>query len=79
MSGPGTGTAPTSGPPDQGEVCLTCGDVAVELTVVELDGSDAICQAEDGGRERVAVELVGPTEVGDRLLVHAAVAIARVG
>jgi hydrogenase maturation factor len=68
-----------SAPTDQPASCITCGDVAVELTVVETAGDDAWCEAPDGGRERVAVELVGAVEVGDRLLVHAAVALAKVG
>ncbi|GAA1986904.1 HypC/HybG/HupF family hydrogenase formation chaperone [Catenulispora subtropica] len=55
--------------------CLTCGDVAVPLTVVELDGADARCRDEAGRGETVAIELVGPVRVGDRLLVHAGVAL----
>jgi hydrogenase expression/formation protein HypC len=55
--------------------CLTCGDVAIPLTVVEVAGADARCRDEAGRTETVAVELVGPVGVGDRLLVHAGVAI----
>ncbi|MEY9928772.1 hydrogenase maturation factor [Catenulispora sp. GP43] len=57
--------------------CLTCGDIAVPLTVVALagDGADARCRDAAGRTETVAVELVGPVAVGDRLLVHAGVAI----
>ena len=55
--------------------CLTCGDVAVPLTVVAVDGADARCRDEAGRGETVAIELVGPVGVGDRLLVHAGVAI----
>ena len=58
--------------------CLTCGDVAVVLRVREVVGSDADCTDEQGRHETVAVELVGPVEPGDELLVHAGVAIARV-
>lgn len=57
------------------EGCLTCGDVAVPLTVVAVRGADACCRDEEGRTETVAVELVGPVGVGDRLLVHAGVAI----
>jgi hydrogenase maturation factor len=57
--------------------CLTCGDIAVALTVVSSDGADARCQDEQGRMETVAVELVGPVEPGDRLLVHAGVALER--
>ena len=69
-------------PPDPSpvsDVCITCGDVAVELEVVEIDRSDALCRAPDGGVERVAIDLVQPVSIGDRLLVHAAVAISKVG
>jgi hydrogenase maturation factor len=62
--------------------CITCGDVAVELTVVSIDGSDALCRDERGGTERVALELVDPVikvASGDRLLVHAGVALERLG
>jgi hydrogenase expression/formation protein HypC len=59
------------------EGCITCGDVAVPLTVVELIGPDARCRDDDGRQETVATELVGTVAVGDRLLVHAGVAIGR--
>lgn len=62
---------------DHGEACITCGDVAVILTVVAIDGGDARCRAEDGGEEVVAVDLVGSVAPGDRLLVHARVALER--
>jgi hydrogenase expression/formation protein HypC len=57
--------------------CLTCGDIAVPLTVVEVHGTDARCRDEQGREEAVAVELVGEVTPGDRLLVHAKVAIRR--
>jgi hydrogenase maturation factor len=57
--------------------CITCGDIAVVLTVVSSDGADACCQDEQGRVETVAVELVGPVVPGDRLLVHAGVALER--
>ena len=59
------------------DTCITCGDVAVPLEVVEVDGGDALCRAADGGTERVAIDLVAPVVVGDHLLVHAGVAIER--
>jgi hydrogenase maturation factor len=58
--------------------CLTCGDVAVVLTAVSVDGADACCRDESGAEELVATELVGTVVPGDRLLVHAGVAIERV-
>jgi hydrogenase maturation factor len=57
--------------------CITCGDVAIALTVLGVDGADARCQDEQGHAETVAVELVAPVRPGDRLLVHAGVAIER--
>jgi hydrogenase maturation factor len=60
--------------------CITCGDVGVAMRVVQAGpGGDAVCAADAGAPEIVAVDLVGPVEPGDRLLVHAGVAIGRVG
>jgi len=59
--------------------CITCGDIAIALTVATVDGADAWCHDEGGRGERVATELVGPVARGDRLLVHAGVAIERLG
>ncbi|MFN2489847.1 MAG: HypC/HybG/HupF family hydrogenase formation chaperone [Actinomycetota bacterium] len=59
--------------------CLTCGDVAVPVTVVEAGAPDALCEDAHGRRGTVAVELVAPVEEGERLLVHGGVAIARLG
>ncbi len=58
--------------------CITCGDVALILTVTAVDGADARCQDEQGRGETVATELVGAVRPGDRVLVHAGVAIERV-
>jgi hydrogenase maturation factor len=57
------------------EGCITCGDVAVELVVEQIVGADARCRDEDGRTEIVATVLVGQVWVGDRLLVHAGVAL----
>jgi hydrogenase maturation factor len=59
--------------------CLTCGDVAVEVQVVEVDGADAVCRDPHGQEGRVGIDLVMPVESGERLLVHAGVAIAHLG
>jgi hypothetical protein len=58
--------------------CITCGDVAVILTVATVEGSDAHCRDDAGRQELVAIELVGDVQPGDRVLVHAGVAIERV-
>ena len=57
--------------------CITCGDVAVAMRVIQVDEERclALCEAEDGKRETVEIALVdaGP---GDQVLVHAGTAIA---
>jgi hydrogenase expression/formation protein HypC len=66
-------------PDCHGEVCITCSDTAVEVTVIRLlaDGL-AMVDTGQGTEEEVSVALVeaGP---GDRILVHAKEAIAVVG
>lgn len=59
--------------------CITCGDVAVPLTVLRLDEGRglALCVDEGGSSETVEIDLVAPVALGDRLLVHAGTAIAR--
>jgi hydrogenase expression/formation protein HypC len=57
--------------------CITCGDVAVPLTVVSVYGADGLCVDQAGSQEVVALELVGEVSPGDRLLVHAGVALER--
>lgn len=59
--------------------CITCGDEAAELSVVKLDDARglALCENADGARETVEIALVLPVTLGDRLLVHAGTAIAR--
>ena len=59
------------------ERCITCGDVAVTATVVEVAGHTATVEA-DGARERVGIELVEPVAVGELLLCHAGIALERV-
>jgi len=57
--------------------CLTCGDVAVEVEVLQVAGPDALCVDPHGQQGSVGVDLVLPVQKGDRLLVHAGVAISR--
>jgi D-sedoheptulose 7-phosphate isomerase len=58
------------------ETCVTCGDVAVEVDVIAVVGATAVVDV-DGSRERVAIELVDDVRAGDRLLVHAGVALEK--
>jgi hydrogenase expression/formation protein HypC len=70
----------TPGPADgcPGEVCITCSDAAVEVTVAELlDDGMAVVDTGAGTREEVSVALVDAA-VGDVVLVHAGEAIGRV-
>ena len=59
------------------EACITCGDVAVEATVVTVSGATATIE-KGGAREDVAIELVPDVRPGDTLLCHAGVALERV-
>jgi hydrogenase expression/formation protein HypC len=57
------------------EVCITCSDAAVQVTVVGLL-ADGLALVDTGqGTEEVSVALVTAT-VGDTILVHAKEAIA---
>jgi hypothetical protein len=49
------------------------------MRVVSVDALRglAVCVGDDGSRSEVDTLLVDPTSVGERLLVHARVAIAR--
>jgi hydrogenase expression/formation protein HypC len=59
--------------------CITCGDVAIPLTVLKVDPRRelALCEAEGGEHSTVEIALVAPVAPGDRLLVHAGTAIGR--
>ncbi len=67
---------PTCGPQSG---CITCGDIALPLSVVRVDADRglALCRDDDGGSETVEIDLVAPVAPGDKLLVHAGTAIAR--
>lgn len=56
------------------EVCLTCSDAAVQVTVVELLADELAIVDTGHGREEVSVALV-EAGVGDTILVHAGEAI----
>ena len=62
-------------PECHGDVCITCSDTAVPVTIVQLL-DDGLAVVETGqGHEEVSVALVTAT-VGDTILVHAKEAIA---
>ena len=58
--------------------CITCGDDGVPMTVVRVDAAQglAACTDDAGSEASVETALVAPVAAGDRLLVHAGVAIA---
>jgi hydrogenase expression/formation protein HypC len=65
-------------PECQGDVCITCSDTAVQVTIVRLLDDD-LAEVDTGqGLEEVSVALV-TASVGDQILVHAKEAIAVVG
>jgi len=61
--------------------CITCGDEGVPMRVLAVDAgrSLALCARADDDRARDTIEiaLVEPVAPGDRLLVHAGVALVR--
>lgn len=77
-----TDLVPRPGPPAgpdpghcAGEVCITCSDTAVPVTVLELrDGGLALVDTGAGPPEEISVALVDAA-VGDVVLVHAKEAI----
>ena len=62
-------------PECHGDVCITCGDVAVPVRVVELRPGDLALVDTGQTLEEISVALVD-THVGGRVLVHAKEAIA---
>jgi hydrogenase expression/formation protein HypC len=59
--------------------CITCGDVAVPMRVLEIDRERALalCSNPEGGHSSVEITLVEPVAQGDVLLVHAGTALSR--
>lgn len=57
--------------------CLTCGDVGVEMRVLGVEDDLALCETGGGEVRTVEIALVEPIDPGDRVLVHADVALAR--
>jgi hydrogenase expression/formation protein HypC len=77
-----TGERPQSAAPAvpecHDEVCITCSDQAVAVTVVRLLDDDLALVDAGAGQEEVSVALVAAA-VGDTILVHAGEAIAVLG
>jgi hypothetical protein len=62
---------------DPHEHCITCGDVGIEMCVLRVEDGLALCEDADGDMREVEVALVGDVDEGDRVLVHADVALVR--
>lgn len=64
----------------QGEVCITCSDEGRPLEIISVspDMTSALARGENG-EETVDVSLVGPVVAGEKILVHAGLAITKVG
>jgi hydrogenase expression/formation protein HypC len=69
---------PGAAPECHGDICITCSDIAVEVTVVRLLPDELAVVDTGHGEEQVSVALVTAAE-GDTILVHAGEAIALVG
>jgi len=72
-----TGELPTSAA-CEADHCVTCADEGVPMTVVRIDSETALAECTDDAGETSDVEtaLVAALRHGDRVLVHAGVAIA---
>jgi hydrogenase maturation factor len=59
--------------------CITCGDTAVEMTVLAIDRDRglALCANREGDEQTVEIALVGAVTEGDALLVHAGTALQK--
>jgi hydrogenase expression/formation protein HypC len=57
------------------DVCITCSDAAVQVTVIRLLADELAVVRTENGEEEVSVALVS-AKVGDTILVHASEAIA---
>ena len=59
--------------------CITCADEGepMEVLIVDAGRSLALCAGAGGRRASVEIALVEPVAAGERLLVHAGTAIAR--
>jgi hydrogenase maturation factor len=60
-----------------GDHCITCSDEGIPMQVERIDEARglALCAAEDGSQSTVEIALVDVAP-GDRVLVHAGVALA---
>jgi hydrogenase expression/formation protein HypC len=57
--------------------CTTCGDLAVPVRIVVISDHDATVEDRTGQQATVAIDFFPQAQVGDVLLVHMGVALAR--
>jgi len=72
--------APEPHPPIDHQLgCITCGDTATRMRVLDVDKPHelALCVDEQERRHRVDTAIVGAVAPGDTLLVHAGTALVR--
>jgi hydrogenase expression/formation protein HypC len=74
---PGPPTPSPQPPECHDEVCITCSDTAVAVTIARLLPDGLAIVDTEAGQEEVSVALVS-AGVGDTILVHAGEAIALV-
>jgi hydrogenase expression/formation protein HypC len=67
--------SPAAVPQCHDDVCITCSDDAVEVTILRLLDDDLAVVDTGSGEEEVSVALVSATP-GEKILVHAGEAIA---
>lgn len=58
--------------------CQTCGEGAVPVVVVSLDGEVALVRDREGTQDEVALDFVPGVQIGDVLLVQAGLALSRI-
>jgi hydrogenase maturation factor len=65
---------------DCGDHCITCSDEGIPMQVERIDADRglALCSGQDGSKSTVEIALV-TVQPGDRVLVHAGVALAELG
>ena len=61
--------------------CITCGDEGVEMRALKVDAGSglAVCLDPRGSTSEVDLGIVSGVSPGDIVLVHAGVALARLG
>jgi hydrogenase maturation factor len=80
VSRPTAGVTPSAHCVVAHQHCITCADEGTPMRVTALDADDGLahCVDDEGAGSEVETALLGAVVIGDRLLVHAGTAIARV-